>query len=298
MNHICKYCGKEFETAQKLGGHVSRCSLNPNKNQEKIHQKIKENFEKRNPLEEHVLKCQVCGTEYTLQIRHKQFEEGKYRKTCCLECAHKLTYLNSNIEERNKKISKSMIGKIPYIKDKHLENGNWITNNEEYKKVIRFNGYCKYCGKKILNLSKSQFCSDDCRNKSKHEKLSKISKENNFGGYHPNSIKKHHHGNYKGIHCDSSWELAYLVWCLEHNIKIERCNEIRYYKVNKQTRKYFPDFIVNNQIIEIKGYLDKYSQLKSEQNPDIKVLLKEDLNEMLNYVINKYGKKFWEILYE
>jgi glutathione synthase/RimK-type ligase-like ATP-grasp enzyme len=27
--HICKYCGKEFETAQKLGGHVSRCELNP-----------------------------------------------------------------------------------------------------------------------------------------------------------------------------------------------------------------------------------------------------------------------------
>ena len=27
--HICKFCGKEFETAVKLGGHVSRCKENP-----------------------------------------------------------------------------------------------------------------------------------------------------------------------------------------------------------------------------------------------------------------------------
>lgn len=27
--HICKYCGKEFESSRKLGGHVSRCKLNP-----------------------------------------------------------------------------------------------------------------------------------------------------------------------------------------------------------------------------------------------------------------------------
>ena len=63
MCHKCKYCGKEFETSVKLGGHVSKCPLNPNKNQQKIHKIIKENFEKRNPLEEHKLKCVVCGKE-------------------------------------------------------------------------------------------------------------------------------------------------------------------------------------------------------------------------------------------
>ena len=285
MSHICKYCGKEFETSQKLGGHVSRCSLNPNKNQEKIQQKKKENFEKRNPLEKYILKCQVCGKEYKLQIRHKQFEEGKYKKTCCFECSHKLTTLNTNLEEKNKKISKSMEGNI---------SSNRNENFSYYKE-------CKYCGNIFdirLRKNKSDFCCEECKNKSKHEKLSKIAKKSNFGGYYPNSIKNHHHGNYKGIHCDSSWELAYLVWCLEHNIKIERCKEVRYYKLNKQTRKYFPDFIVEGQIIEIKGYNDKGSQIKSEQNPDIKVLLYDDLKESLDYTINKYGNKFWEVLYD
>ena len=39
--HICKYCGKEFETSVKLGGHVSRCSMNPKFNEtiQKIGQK-------------------------------------------------------------------------------------------------------------------------------------------------------------------------------------------------------------------------------------------------------------------
>jgi hypothetical protein len=27
--HICKYCGKEFESGIKLGGHVVGCKLNP-----------------------------------------------------------------------------------------------------------------------------------------------------------------------------------------------------------------------------------------------------------------------------
>lgn len=283
MSHICKYCGKKFETSQKLGGHVSKCILNPNKNQEKIQQKKKENFEKRNPLEEHILKCKVCGKEYKLQIRHKQFKEGKYKKTCCSKCAHKLTALNTNLEEKNKKISKSMEGNIP---------SNRNENFSYFKE-------CEQCGSIFdIRLRNSKFCCEECKNKSIHEKLSKIAKKSNFGGYYPNSIKNHHHGNYKGIHCDSSWELAYLVWCLEHNIKIERCKEVRYYKLNKQTRKYFPDFIVENQIIEIKGLFDEGSKIKSEQNPDIKVLLYNDLKESLDYTINKYGKKFWEVLYD
>ena len=28
--HICIYCDKSFDTGQKLGGHITRCLLNPN----------------------------------------------------------------------------------------------------------------------------------------------------------------------------------------------------------------------------------------------------------------------------
>ena len=260
--HICKFCGKEFETAVKLGGHVSRCKENPKYKEtiNKIQQTRQDNLNINNPIEEHICKCQYCGNDYKLNLRHNTFVKGFYNKTCSIECAHKLSSLNTNLEEKNKKISKSMLGNIPSNRSKDFS---------YYKK-------CKYCGNifdiRIRN-TKSEFCSDECMNKSKHIKLSEIAKKSNFGGYYPNSIKNHHHGNYKGIHCDSSWELAYLIYCLEHNIDIKRCTEVRYYTLNKKKCNYFPDFVVNNQIIEIKGYFDKGAQIKSEQNPDIKVLL-------------------------
>ena len=28
--YICKYCNKEFDDYRKLGGHISKCKLNPN----------------------------------------------------------------------------------------------------------------------------------------------------------------------------------------------------------------------------------------------------------------------------
>ena len=30
--YICKFCGKEFDNPRKLGGHASKCKLNPNYN--------------------------------------------------------------------------------------------------------------------------------------------------------------------------------------------------------------------------------------------------------------------------
>ena len=284
--HICKFCNKEFNSGQSLGAHIIHCNMNPNSYQSEFQIRKKKHLEENNPLEEHKLICEICGSEYKILIRHNQFKQGKYKHTCSRSCASKLTALHSDLNCKNKKISQSNKGNIP------------INRNENFS----YYKECKQCGLIFdirLRNSKSNFCCDDCKNKYMHYILSEHAKKIKFGGYHPNSIKKHHHGNYKGIHCDSSWELAYLVYCLEHNIKIKRCDEVRYYKLNKKVCRYFPDFIINdNEIIEIKGYYDKVAQYKSKQNPDIKILFKEDLNEVFEYVINKYGNKFWEVLYE
>ena len=251
------------------------------------------------------MNCCICNNEYEIDCFKNNFDNGKYKHTCSDKCAKILTYKNTNLEEKNKKISENSKHVPYYCKNKHLENGVWVENSEEYnkelydsKKVI-----CKYCGKEFIITEKNKkgylkdikFCSNDC----KSQYFSELSKSNDFGGYEPNSIKKHHHGNYHGIHCDSSWELAYLVYCLEHNIPIKRCDIIRKYTINKKEKTYFPDFIINdNQIIEIKGFFDKNAKAKKEQNPDILVLFEEDLREILQYVSTKYGNKFWETLYE
>ena len=122
-------------------------------------------------------------------------------------------------------------------------------------------------------------------------KLSRSVTKAGTGGYKPGSGRGKQ-GWYKGIHCDSSWELAYLVYHLDHNLYIERCKEKRQYVWNNKQHTYYPDFITDNGIIEIKGYSTDQWKSKEEQNPDVKVLYKNEIKPYLDYVINTYGTDF------
>jgi hypothetical protein len=113
------------------------------------------------------------------------------------------------------------------------------------------------------------------------------------GGYRENSGRGKK-GWYKGFYCHSSWELAFVIYHLDNQIPIKRFDGFRNYEFNGKIRKYFPDFIVNDEIIEIKGYVTKQWKAKHLANPDIKVLVFEDLKLYLNFVIEKYGKNFIE----
>jgi len=100
-------------------------------------------------------------------------------------------------------------------------------------------------------------------------------------------------GWYKGFFCDSSYELAYVIYCLEHNIMLHRNNELRPYEWEGKIRNYIPDFIVNGvEVVEIKGYKTKQWEAKMKAHPDIKVLYEKDLQEVFAYVKEKYGKDF------
>ena len=107
-------------------------------------------------------------------------------------------------------------------------------------------------------------------------------------------------GYYHGIHCDSSWELAYLIYCLEHNIQIKRCNIRFNYEYNGEQHIYTPDFIINeSELIEIKGFKDERWNEKKKccLLNNITIINKEDIKPYLKYVKDKYGKDFIK-LYE
>lgn len=111
------------------------------------------------------------------------------------------------------------------------------------------------------------------------------------GGYRINSGRGKK-GWYKGIFCDSSWELAFVIWNIENNKSISRCKEKREYIFNGEKHIYIPDFIVEDEVIEIKGYSSKQWEEKIKQNPDVKVLYKNDIKPYLDYVVSKYGNNF------
>lgn len=148
--------------------------------------------------------------------------------------------------------------------------------------------------KKLSEFAKNRTYTSETR-----KKLSDHAKRRKLGGYVPNSIKKHKRGNYKGYHCDSSWELAFVVYNLEHSITFERNTERFPYEFNGKVYNFIPDFILSDgTYLEIKGYIDERVKQKIIQfKYSLEIIDKIKIVKYLDYVINKYGKDFTK-LYE
>jgi hypothetical protein len=126
-------------------------------------------------------------------------------------------------------------------------------------------------------------------------KISESAKLKN-GGYRQGSGRGKK-GWFKGYFCDSSWELAYVIWCLDNGKSVER-NAVKYeYEFEGKIRKFLPDFIVDGVLTEIKGYETVQFEAKRKILPEMVVLAKKEMEPVLQYVMGKYGKNFIE-LYE
>lgn len=130
--------------------------------------------------------------------------------------------------------------------------------------------------------------------------LSLKAKERNFGGYVKGSGRGKK-GYYKGFFCDSSWELAFVIYCLDHNIPIKRNSDKFSYVFEGKTYNYIPDFIRTDKhyyFIEIKGFFVDKTYEKIKQFPyKLKIISGNGMKKYLDYVHKIYGKNFIE-LYE
>lgn len=101
---------------------------------------------------------------------------------------------------------------------------------------------------------------------------------------------------------DSSWEVAVYIWHKDHNISIERLPVVlTYTDSNNVTHKYFPDFRINDDIIEVKGnqYLNSDGTLKDIDKQkcidsnNVIVWSYSDIKQYLEYCEEKYQDKYW-----
>lgn len=108
-------------------------------------------------------------------------------------------------------------------------------------------------------------------------------------------------GWYKGIWCDSSWELVWVIYNIDHNIKFKRNHDKFAYQINDEQHFYVPDFILDDgTLIEIKGYTFNPTKLKLKINSvpstyKFILLQKNEMKPILQYVRRKYGKKFYKM---
>jgi hypothetical protein len=127
----------------------------------------------------------------------------------------------------------------------------------------------------------------------RRQKISKALKKSSNGGGVRKGSGRGKSGWYKGYWCDSSYELAWVIYHIDFNIDFERNSEGFEYFYNKEKHKFYPDFIKKEIYYELKGYKTKEVEAKINQFPHkIVVLYEKDLKEIFNYVIKRYGKNF------
>lgn len=312
--HVCRYCLKEFKVSYQLGAHVRNCGKNPNA---KIRQKkaSETKARKRNvedPMMDVKLKCKQCNKEYSLCLRQSYFDKQKYSHFCSSRCARQ--YATRFVDYEKVKAGMKKSTKVRIIKcsrcNKEVEVSGSISNilcqecrsvgkivrkyvkDGKYRRVIV--SKCYVCGKAISSLRKT--C---CK---EHEKILRIqsfkktcARTHSVGGLRNNGGKGKR-GWYKGIHCDSSWELAWVLYSLDNKVLFKRNKQGFEYEFDGNIRKYYPDFILSDgSFVEIKGWNSDRWQAKLNAFPKdkkLRVYYFEDLKDIFSYVHQKYGNDF------
>lgn len=305
-NYHC-LCGQEFTTPNKFNAHRSRCraymeskGVDFDAYLKNIHEK-KSISAKRNGL----IKSEKAKDKKELKLAIELKEWSKEEHFCekcnklMLEkyasgrfCSRKCANSKLKSEESKNKVSNS-------LKDYAAKNGDLIKirahSKSERRKATNLDkyylnpSYCEVCGKVLPYEDKRRkTCSDEC--------YALI-----IGGFRVGSAKNYKYGTYKNISCDSSYELAFLVYCIDNGINIERNYDSFIYYIDMKPHKYTPDFKINSTYIELKNYMTESVRLKSKCIPpdlNYKLLFGKDIQICIDYCINTYGKNFWEVLYD
>lgn len=235
----------------------------------------------------YILKCSnpenniKCKKEIKYKsIRHlKDFENIK-----CKSCVQSIK-LRYEMSKRKLGVKPPHAGKKGYYSLKTLKKMSDAKSGKTYEQI-----FGEEKGKELRKLKSIQ------SKKQNSDKTNKWGGSETFkvGGYKPNSIKKHKRGKYKGYWCDSSWELAFVVYNLDHNIEFQRNTKLFPYEYENKIKNYIPDFILEDgTYIEIKGYVSEEVKAKIKHFPlKLTLLDKLSIKPYLDYMINIYGKNF------
>ncbi len=256
-------------------------------------------------------KCELCGREISLSNYKRHIEKCNGTKSKSkndlpnIEIKEEWLNINNNkyaCPYCNKEYSKMGIKNHIYLKHFNInynENlGGWNKGlTKEMDERVKLNG--EKISKSLLN--NKNFKGNIPWNKGLTNEIDervRKSSQKRSENYNNNSnkiyINNSHRGLYKGYWCDSSWELAFVIYNLENNIKFIRNTQGFKYIFNNIEHKYYPDFIMEDgTYIEIKGYETEKDIAKQNDFPyKLKVLYNKDIKPYIDYVIAKYGKDY------
>lgn len=291
-------CGKTFTKPNNFNGHKSHCQIHLGEDRykeitvnreigcKKAGQKTIDYYKYKKAIQadlwttkQHT--CERCG-----KIMTEKFGSGRFCNRSCANSRLKTVETKIKLSKNYKRSEKDYLYK-KLLKERNEK--NYLLNPN----------FCKICGKILSYKNRNHHtCSKECLNK--HYKNNAFN--NKLGGLQ-NITSWGKRGTYKGIHCDSRYELIYLIYCIDHNINIQRPNDYFFYEYEGKIHKYFPDFYLvdSDTYVELRGY-DKNPEITNRkleavrtQKHNICILYEKDLKFYVDYIKATYNLTYQKV---
>lgn len=253
------------------------------------------------------LKCERCGSFF--EMSYKIFTKKKTENLpfLCKKCRLSETYYKSN-DKRQKTLNNLHIKNV----EQKIKDG-WIEKSKKTRQ-LKYGAY--FSKEKIEKTNKTlieKYGSLENAYKQRYEKIQNVF-QSKYGTKYPLMFYSHKKYGFDNNLFDSSWELAYYIWLKDKGISFEyHTQKIEYIGDDGKNHIYFPDFIVNGKIVEIKGDhffnekgepFNKYTKRSWKAKYDLilqkggQIFRFEDIKPYLSYVKENYGDGFlkqWKI---
>lgn len=279
----CPYCNNKLMPG-RVSFHVSRCRKNPRRTPTPCELRYEE--QKRQELAPG--NCSYCG-----KYCHNQNSLRSHQRLCKMNPDRQYTIMNS-VEFQNE-----MRSRIDYS---NPWNKGLTADKDE--RVRHLASSIKEGIQKSMKEHPERFTgmarTEEAENRRRQQISSSIRQNPTCGG------KRHGSGRgkkgwYKGFFCDSTYELAYVIYNLDNNIEFKRCDRVYTYTYENKQHKYYPDFeLADGTLIETKGYHSDIVDAKTASVTDrsIIVLYKKDLAYAFDWVKDRYQFNNISDLYE
>ncbi len=236
--------------------------------------------------------CNTVVTERSFYNR-KFFNNEKLCKSCYLRRYWLLDGKKDKMLENLRKTSMEKWGvPIPFMA-------------KENQEKLKFNNIKKYG---VENAFQRKDVKEKIKNTNKERYGAEVfnqSEYRNMLGF--NSFLKKY--KYNNMYFDSSWELAFWLYCADHKITISKETERFEYDFNGTKHYYYPDFKIPCGLIEIKGthlirddkWINPYSEVddglfeakhQCALRNNVIIISEKDMKRILIYIKNKYGKNY------
>lgn len=269
MVKICKNCNNDFKTYKKQQKFCSKTCSGEFSRIERINKE-----------------CEYSGCTNTIEI-YKNSKTLKQQKFCSIPCQNNWQK-NSQLGENNGNFGReNKWGN--HSKEKRKEISEKI--KKTWENPERLKKHLEFLERHRLDDGSFDFQDDLFRNKISKANVERLLNSPEYGAY-KNCKRGWYHSNKTDDdeYYHSSWEENKMIeldgdnsvkfWTKKHGYVIK-------YYFDGSIKRYLPDFLVDNQIIEVKGYIKNIDKFKIKTESALKFFSEKNIDYNIDFMKNK-----------